>query len=203
VSQPKLLTFLKSHVPSVAAAWDAVKQRIKDQNNEIRKKKEAAKAAAEREAALLETAAKIDVSGDGGVIVQMISSPAAALDADDPLLSVQYPKLTPSSRVRVHYTGSLVDGKVFDSSERNPEPSEFTLGGGLIKCWNIGLPTLRVGDVAMLTCTSEYGYGSHGSPPRIPADATLKFRIRVVSVAPVEPSETERDSSVGADSEEL
>jgi len=88
--------------------------------------------------------------------------------------------LTPTSgcRVKVHYTGTLLDGTKFDSSRNKDKPFKFNLGNNsVIKGWDIGVATMKKGEIAMLTCAPEYAYGKNGSPPLIPADATLKFEV--------------------------
>lgn len=82
------------------------------------------------------------------------------------------------NKVSVHYTGTLLDGTKFDSSKDRNEPFTFTLGQSqVIKAWDIGVATMKKGEVAMLTCDAKYAYGKMGSPPKIPPDATLKFEV--------------------------
>lgn len=82
------------------------------------------------------------------------------------------------SFVTVHYTGTLLDGTKFDSSKDRNQPFEFDLGlSQVIKAWDIGIQTMKKGEVAVLTCAPEYAYGKSGSPPKIPPDATLKFEV--------------------------
>ncbi|KYN39332.1 hypothetical protein ALC56_06258 [Trachymyrmex septentrionalis] len=91
--------------------------------------------------------------------------------------------LTPTSgcRVKVHYTGTLLDGTKFDSSRDKDKPFKFNLGNNsVIKGWDIGVATMKKGEIAMLTCAPDYAYGENGSPPLIPADATLKFEIELL-----------------------
>lgn len=84
-------------------------------------------------------------------------------------------------KVHVHYTGTLLDGTKFDSSKDRNKPFCFNLGKGeVIKAWDIGVASMKKGEIAMLTCASEYAYGKRGSPPTIPADATLKFEVEVI-----------------------
>lgn len=86
-----------------------------------------------------------------------------------------------SNTVYVHYTGKLTDGTVFDSSRTRNERFEFVLGkGSVIKAWDIGVATMKKGEVALLTCAPEYAYGKQGSPPKIPADATLIFEVELL-----------------------
>ncbi|XP_014671191.1 PREDICTED: peptidyl-prolyl cis-trans isomerase FKBP4-like isoform X2 [Priapulus caudatus] len=84
--------------------------------------------------------------------------------------------------VTVHYVGTLTDGSKFDSSRDRGDPFEFVLGkGSVIKSWDIGVATMLKGEICELTCGSEYAYGKAGSPPKIPADATLVFEVELLS----------------------
>ena len=84
------------------------------------------------------------------------------------------------SKVTVHYTGTLLDGTVFDSSYDRKEPFVFSLGQGqVIKAWDIGVATMKIGEISMLTCAPKYAYGATGSPPKIPPNATLKFKVMI------------------------
>ncbi|XP_012241127.1 peptidyl-prolyl cis-trans isomerase FKBP4 isoform X2 [Bombus impatiens] len=88
---------------------------------------------------------------------------------------------SPGSNVIVHYTGTLMDGTKFDSSKDRNEPFQFELKkGSVIKAWDIGVATMKKGEVALLTCAPEYAYGKNGSPPKIPSNATLKFEIEMI-----------------------
>ncbi|XP_051011388.1 peptidyl-prolyl cis-trans isomerase FKBP4 [Acomys russatus] len=83
-------------------------------------------------------------------------------------------------RVFVHYTGWLLDGTKFDSSLDRKDKFSFDLGKGeVIKAWDIALATMKVGEVCHITCKPEYAYGSAGSPPKIPPNATLVFEIEL------------------------
>lgn len=84
------------------------------------------------------------------------------------------------SEVFVHYTGRLLNGEKFDSSKDRDKLFNFKLGeGSVIKGWDIGVATMKKGEVCLLTCTSDYAYGAAGSPPKIPADATLVFEVEL------------------------
>lgn len=83
-------------------------------------------------------------------------------------------------KVFVHYVGTLTDGSKFDSSRDRADQFSFNIGKTeVIKGWDIGVATMKVGEKAVFTIKAEYGYGSAGSPPKIPGDATLVFEIEL------------------------
>ncbi|CAE1305528.1 FKBP4_5 [Acanthosepion pharaonis] len=83
-------------------------------------------------------------------------------------------------KVYVHYVGTLTDGSVFDSSRERDEKFSFSLGkGSVIKAWDLGVATMKKGELARLTCKPEYAYGKNGSPPKIGPDATLIFEVEL------------------------
>lgn len=84
------------------------------------------------------------------------------------------------AKVTVHYTGTLLDGTKFDSSRDRSGYFDFELGvGRVIKAWDLGVATMRVGELAKFTCASDYAYGDAGSPPKIPPKATLVFEVEL------------------------
>jgi len=83
--------------------------------------------------------------------------------------------------VKVHYVGTLQDGSKFDSSRDREKPFEFTLGQGqVIKGWDLGVKTMKKGEVAKFTLAPEFAYGEEGSPPQIPPQATLIFEVELL-----------------------
>jgi FKBP-type peptidyl-prolyl cis-trans isomerase FkpA len=86
--------------------------------------------------------------------------------------------------VQVQYTGTLTNGKKFDSSyDHEGEPFKFTIGKGeVIKGWDEGVPGMKVGGKRRLRIPSDLGYGAAGSPPNIPGGAGLVFEIELVSM---------------------
>uniref|UniRef100_T1E3B9 peptidylprolyl isomerase n=1 Tax=Psorophora albipes TaxID=869069 RepID=T1E3B9_9DIPT len=79
----------------------------------------------------------------------------------------------------VHYTGTLDNGKVFDSSK----PFRFTVGKGeVIRGWDEGVAQMSVGQRAKLVCSPDYAYGSRGHPGVIPPNATLTFDVELLRV---------------------
>lgn len=85
--------------------------------------------------------------------------------------------------VKVHYTGMLADGSIFDSSVERGEPIEFPLGQGrVIKGWEEGIALMNVGDKLRLIIPYELAYGEEGRAPVIPAKAQLTFDVELVDV---------------------
>ena len=85
--------------------------------------------------------------------------------------------------VSVHYSGSLENGKVFDSSYSRKKPIEFPLGQGtVIEGWDEGIALLQVGDKARFVIPSHLGYGSQGAGGVIPPNATLIFDVELMDV---------------------
>lgn len=91
--------------------------------------------------------------------------------------------------VEVHYTGYLLDGKVFDSSRDRNEPIEFILGNKkVIAGWDEGIALMSIGDKYRLIIPPELAYGSKGAGNVIPPNATLIFDTELISVSdPKEP----------------
>ena len=74
-------------------------------------------------------------------------------------------------KVFVHYVGTLTDGSKFDSSRDRGERFSFILGKSeVIKSWDQGVATMKIGEKAMFIIKPDYGYGSEGNPPNIPGN---------------------------------
>ena len=94
------------------------------------------------------------------------------------------PKVT--DKVKVHYHGTLIDGKVFDSSVDRKEPAVFGLDR-VIPCWQQGIQELSVGGKMKLYCPSDLAYGDRGSPPNIKGGAALIFEVELINIEKPEP----------------
>jgi len=89
----------------------------------------------------------------------------------------------PYTKVKVHYTGWLMDGTKFDSSLDRGKPIEFTLGSQrVIPGWELGLLGMKVGGRRQLIIPPELAYGKKGAGTVIPPNATLKFEVELLGV---------------------
>jgi peptidylprolyl isomerase len=85
--------------------------------------------------------------------------------------------------VKVHYTGTLMNGTKFDSSRDGNEPFQFTLGRGeVIKGWDEGVVGMKAGGKRKLTIPAAKAYGASGSPPKIPPNSPLIFDVELVEI---------------------
>ena len=92
------------------------------------------------------------------------------------------PKPTSADQVKVHYTGTLIDGTKFDSSVDRGEPVVFPVTG-VIRGWVEGLQMMPVGSKWKLFIPGDLGYGSQGAPGgKIPANSTLIFEVELLEI---------------------
>ena len=86
-------------------------------------------------------------------------------------------------KVFVHYTGTLLDGKKFDSSYDRNSPFKFTLGvGQVIKCWDMSVARLSLGEKIKVICPYKLAYGERGAGGVIPPKADLAFEMELIKI---------------------
>ena len=86
-------------------------------------------------------------------------------------------------KVSVHYEGTLLDGKKFDSSYDRKRPFIFTLGvGQVIKCWDMSVARLSLGEKIKVVCPYDLAYGERGAGGVIPPKADLVFVMEMVKI---------------------
>ena len=89
----------------------------------------------------------------------------------------------PGQTVSVHYTGWLTDGTKFDSSVDRGQPFQFQIGQGqVIKGWDEGVMSMKIGGKRKLTIPPQLGYGDRGAGSVIPPGATLVFEVELLGV---------------------
>lgn len=86
-----------------------------------------------------------------------------------------------SDTVKVHYRGTLADGKEFDSSYKRGAPATFPLSR-VVPCWTEGMQKIKVGGKATLTCPPATAYGERGAGGVVPPNATLTFDIELLAI---------------------
>ena len=89
------------------------------------------------------------------------------------------PKATDT--VKVHYRGTLTDGRVFDSSIDKGKPIEYPLSG-FIKCWIEGIQMMKVGGKSKLVCPASIAYGNNSKGPLIKPGSTLVFEVELLGI---------------------
>ncbi|CAF1612912.1 unnamed protein product [Rotaria magnacalcarata] len=127
----------------------------------------------------------ISPAKDGGIIKEIIKE---GHGDERPLTN---------DKVYVHYVGTLLDGTKFDSSRDRNQQFDFELGkGSVIKAWDIGVATMKRGEICRLTCKPEYAYGENGSGEKIPPHTTLVFEIELFDFVGEDLSEAKDHSIV-------
>ena len=107
---------------------------------------------------------------------------ASGLEYED-IREGEGPTPTRGQTAIVHYVGALTNGKKFDSSRDRGQPFEFPLGmGRVIKGWDEGVASMKVGGLRKLTIPPDLGYGARGAGNVIPPNATLVFEVELLGV---------------------
>jgi len=145
------------------------KQQAEQAKQNAGKQEIAAKNLAAANAFLAENKKKAGViETASGLQYEKIQSGAA--DAKSPTLE---------NKVKVHYEGKLINGKVFDSSYARNEPAEFPLNG-LIEAWKEGIQLMKKGDTFMLYVPPKMGYGENGAGADIGPNEVLIFKVELI-----------------------
>ena len=106
---------------------------------------------------------------DGGVIKEILDQGTGEATPQD------------GNEVDVTYVGTLLTGEEFDKNSDEDDPFQFFINSeDIIKGWSIGVRTMKKGERAMFTIQPQYAYGEKGSPPSIPANAVLRFEIKLL-----------------------
>ena len=88
---------------------------------------------------------------------------------------------TTTDTVKIHYRGTLINGKEFDNTIYTRKPAEFRLDS-VIKCWTEGLQKIKAGGKGKLVCPAELAYGKKGIDSLIPPNSTLTFEVELLEV---------------------
>ncbi len=121
--------------------------------------------------------------GDRGALLKEVLRAAAADGGPGGSSSSSDPGRCPvkGDTVVMHYVGTLKDGgQQFDSSRDRGKPFRFTLGQSEVRGWDLGLATMKRGELAILTVRADLAYGDTGIPPKIPRGATLCFEVELL-----------------------
>ena len=124
---------------------------------------------------------KTTTSSTGAITLTNPTTTASGLKYEDVVVGTgASPKN--GQRVTVHYTGTFLDGKKFDSSRDRGQPFNFVIGNGnVIKGWDEGVLTMKVGGKRNLEIPPALGYGSRDYGP-IPGNSTLLFEVELIAV---------------------
>jgi len=125
--------------------------------------------------------------------------PSGVIFIEDKAGTGDAPKAT--DKVKVHYTGKLMDGTVFDSSVERGQPATFPLNQ-VIKCWTEGVQQMKPGGKAKLVCPADVAYGERGAPPKIKPGATLTFDVELLEIVKDTAPATPPPAATGPKAEE-
>ncbi|MBT3341547.1 MAG: FKBP-type peptidyl-prolyl cis-trans isomerase [Gemmatimonadetes bacterium] len=123
-----------------------------------------------------------DTSGPTKIAEEDYETTSTGLQYHD-LTTGSGPSPTKGQKVTVHYSGWLTNGKPFDSSRKKNKPFTFEIGRRkVIRGWDEGVMSMKVGGLRQLKVPAALGYGAVGSPPVIPRNATLIFEVELLGL---------------------
>lgn len=102
-------------------------------------------------------------------------------------------------QVTVNYTGKLLDGTIFDSSEKRGQPATFPVNG-VIKGWTEALKMMHEGDKWTLYIPADLAYGPNGAGNVIPPNSTLIFDVELIKVIPKDSTQTKTNPNMNSQS---
>lgn len=133
-------------------------------------------------AAAASASASASAAGSSGAASAAAVTTASGL-VYQPLVPGQGASPKAADTVRVHYRGTFLDGREFDSSYARGQPAQFPLDR-VIPCWTEGLQRMKVGGKARLTCPPAIAYGERGAGGgAIPPNSTLRFEVELLGIA--------------------
>jgi peptidylprolyl isomerase len=120
-------------------------------------------------------------SSSGGVVGQEVTTPSGLKYVDEVIGTGPSPRS--GQNVSVNYVGTLENGSKFDSSYDKNQPFSFPIGQGrVIKGWDEGVMTMKVGGKRKLIVPPDLGYGARSPTPKIPPNSTLIFEVELLGV---------------------
>lgn len=128
-----------------------------------------------------------------GFAFKRVKSPVTTTEVEPGLFRLDYPAelsgeaMKQGEVVKCHYTGYLLDGKMFDSSYQRGQPFTYTVGQPIIEGWNKSMATARAGQRSRVIIPSAMGYGERGRRGVIPPNSTLIFDLDIISIEPPPP----------------
>jgi len=133
----------------------------------------------------LAAAATVEAKASVAFLERMAAEPGAELLPSGlvftELVAGSGEKPSATSKIKVHYHGTLRDGRVFDSSVDRGVPVDFVLNQ-VVPCWGEGLQRMAVGGKAKLVCPPNLAYGAQGRPPQIPGNSALVFEVELIEI---------------------
>ncbi|EGD74252.1 hypothetical protein PTSG_06263 [Salpingoeca rosetta] len=177
IKRSRILKWLKANVPAVKKTWAQIQANVKELKAQTGEEKARKRGVFQEFVDQLSHLSHEALTQDGGVVKHVIHPGSGKF-------------LTPGSTITVHMIGSLPNGTVFENTMDDGVPYMFKLGTGMaIRCWDIGVSSMSLGERAYITCDSEYGYSKVDTPKTIPPHSPVRFEIEVIESEPAQREE--------------